>query len=161
MFLALQNTLASLANAFTRFWGQAPAIENDDRNWYLNSWGLISRDVDRLRIHRDEEAERPWADPIHCAETLAEAFLYLPACTPFKNAFLWRTEQKFVRDKIIKYETATRIKTIYYVIDGDPDIYTSTGGAELAWRRQGDPWATIYATLSHTDAVERAGDWDV
>lgn len=52
--------------------------------------------------------------------------MYLPACTPFKNAFLWRTEQKFVRDKIIKYETATRIKTIYYVIDGDPDIYTST-----------------------------------
>jgi hypothetical protein len=36
-----------------------------------------------------------------------------------------------------------------------------SGGAELAWRHQGDRWATIYATLSHTDAVERAGDWNV
>ncbi|KAJ7891613.1 hypothetical protein B0H14DRAFT_2560673 [Mycena olivaceomarginata] len=83
MFLALKNALVSLANFFTQFWCQAPAIEHD-RDWYLNSWGLITRDVDRLRIHRDE-AERPWADPIYSAETLGEAFLYLFACTPLQE----------------------------------------------------------------------------
>ncbi|KAJ7833642.1 hypothetical protein B0H14DRAFT_2591396 [Mycena olivaceomarginata] len=157
MFLALTNALTSLANSFTKFWGQAPAIEDDDRNWYLNSWDPFR---DRLRIHRDE-ADCLWADPIYHAETLGEAFLYLPACTHFKKVFSWRTEQKIVNDTVTKYETVTRIKMIYYVIDGDPDIYTSTSGATLAWRRQDDRWATIYATLSHTDAVERAGDWDV
>ncbi|KAJ7745406.1 hypothetical protein B0H14DRAFT_2637163 [Mycena olivaceomarginata] len=155
MFLALKNALASLANFFTQFWGQAPAIEHD-RDWYLNSWGLITRDVDPLCIHRDK-TNCPWADPIYSAEVLGEAFLHLPACTPFKKVFFWRTEQRFINDTITKYETVMRIKTIYYVIDGDPDIYTSTSGAELTWRCQGDPWATLYATLSHTDAVERGG----
>jgi hypothetical protein len=57
---------------------------------------------------------------------LGEAFLYLPACTHFKKVFFWRTEQKIVNGTVTKYETVTHIKTIYYVIDGDPDIYTST-----------------------------------
>jgi hypothetical protein len=86
---------------------------------------LIGPFSERIRSHRDEP-ERPWADPIYCAETLSEAFLYLPTCEYFKSAFMWRTEQKLVNERIVQYKTATRIKPIYYVIDGEQEIYTST-----------------------------------
>jgi hypothetical protein len=86
---------------------------------------LIGPFSERIRSHRDEP-ERPWADPIYCAETLSEAFLYLPTCEYFKSVFMGRTEQKLVNKRIVQYKTATRIKPIYYVIDGDPEIYTST-----------------------------------
>ncbi|KAJ7858244.1 hypothetical protein B0H14DRAFT_3447372 [Mycena olivaceomarginata] len=160
MLVALKNIIYSLATMFAGLWRRGErveVVEEHDHEWYVNDWGLITREIDRIRSHRDEP-ERPWADPIYCAEMLSKAFLYLPTCEYFKSVFLWRTEQKLVNERIVQYKTAKRIKPIYYVIDRDPKIYTSTCGAELAWRRVGNQWGAIYATLSHADAVERAED---
>ncbi|KAJ7301762.1 hypothetical protein DFH08DRAFT_978446 [Mycena albidolilacea] len=152
MLVALKNIIYSLATTFAGLWRRGERV--GERVEVVEEH---DHECEHIRSHRDKP-ERPWADPIYCAEMLSEAFLYLPTCEYFKSVFMWRTEQKLVNERIVQYKTATHIKPIYYVIDRDPEIYTSTCGAELAWHRVGNQWGAIYATLSHADAVERAED---
>ncbi|KAJ7219721.1 hypothetical protein B0H12DRAFT_1078577 [Mycena haematopus] len=99
--------------------------------WYLSAWGLFTRDRDRVLDHRDDSGVDV-DDPIFFARTFAEALVYLPRCDWFETAF------RPLPDDKPGYEPT---KHLFWVTDGQPEIFETGEEAERAWIAQGDPWA--------------------
>ncbi|KAF8164507.1 hypothetical protein K438DRAFT_2067201 [Mycena galopus ATCC 62051] len=102
---------------------------------------------------RDTDTD-PSEEPIFFASTFCDAIKYLPLCSGFEGVF----------DRLAGGKKIRR-KHIFYVVNWDPEIYdtwlltSGSGAAEMAWRRQGNPFRHVYATASLKEARDRAADW--
>ncbi|KAF8137741.1 hypothetical protein K438DRAFT_1786388 [Mycena galopus ATCC 62051] len=112
-------------------------------DWYITSWGLISRNG-KLLSHLREPSHNPSDDPVYYAHNFQEAIDYLPLCRGF--------EQGFTRNNGRLYPNTP----IYYAVDGDSVIYNNRFAAERAWMKQGNSLANVFATMSPFTALDRA-----
>ncbi|KAJ7246840.1 hypothetical protein B0H12DRAFT_1235460 [Mycena haematopus] len=71
-------------------------------------------------------------DPIFFARTFAEALVYLPRCDWFETAF---------PPSPTTSPGIEPTKHLFWVTDGQPEIFETGEEAERAWIAQGDPWA--------------------
>ncbi|KAF8187276.1 hypothetical protein K438DRAFT_1964869 [Mycena galopus ATCC 62051] len=117
--------------------------EQEYHNWYMTSWGLISRDGKLLSDLREPSHDAS-DDPVYFAPTFQEVLEYLPLCSGFDDVF--------VRNMGRLYAQAP----IYYAIDGDRVIYSNRFAAESAWLQQQDRFANVLATMSPTRALDHA-----
>ncbi|KAF8128082.1 hypothetical protein K438DRAFT_1789659 [Mycena galopus ATCC 62051] len=135
-------------HAFISVANISPANTNHDEecpypNWYITSWGLISRNGKMLSNLR-EPSHDVSDDPVYFAPTFQEVIEYLPLCSGFEGVF--------VRNMGRLYPA----RDIYYAIDGDRVIYRNRFAAERVWLRQPDKFANILATMSPSTALDHA-----
>ncbi|KAJ7787122.1 hypothetical protein B0H14DRAFT_3462268 [Mycena olivaceomarginata] len=115
--------------------------------WYINSWGLITRDRDWL-LFLQKHIDQPWAiEPIYFAATFNDALKYLPICEGFQDTFS--------RDEAGR---CFKTKPLYYTVDNDGEIYYTSEAAEAACERQPDH-GVICVLTSETDAQARRDGW--
>ncbi|KAF8137747.1 hypothetical protein K438DRAFT_1996775 [Mycena galopus ATCC 62051] len=117
--------------------------EQDHGNWYITSWGLISRDG-KLLAHLREPSHDASDDPVYFAPTFQEVLDYLPLCNGFDGVFVREMGRLYAR------------APIYYAIDGDRVIYSNRFTAESAWLRRRDRFANVLATISPARALDHA-----
>ncbi|KAF8161972.1 hypothetical protein K438DRAFT_1985492 [Mycena galopus ATCC 62051] len=112
-------------------------------NWYITSWGLISRDGKLLSDLREPSHDAS-DDPVYFAPTFQEVLEYLPLCSGFDGIFVRKMGRLYAQ------------APIYYAIDGDRVIYSNRFAAESAWLQQQDCFANVLATMSPTRALDHA-----
>ncbi|KAJ7222733.1 hypothetical protein B0H12DRAFT_1078235 [Mycena haematopus] len=118
--------------------------------WFLTAWGLFTRDFDCALDYHDESGVTV-DDPIY-ARTFRDALVFLPRCDWFLDAF------RRIPGNKSGFEATRRI---YWVTDGQSEIFDTSAQAEDAWIAQGDPWASIFATLYFEEALARIEAYDV
>ncbi|KAJ7788945.1 hypothetical protein B0H14DRAFT_3503572 [Mycena olivaceomarginata] len=84
-----------------------PVLPNQDESWYVNVWGVISRD--RRQLYKDcvSACETPAQHLIYWAPTFEDAIQYLPRCRGFETAFGFGTEDT----------------ELFFIVDWDPQVY--------------------------------------
>ncbi|KAF7367670.1 hypothetical protein MSAN_00830700 [Mycena sanguinolenta] len=83
----------------------------DDKDWYVSSSGLLTRDP--IWLWDPNRPEDGWdIDPIYFAPTFEHAVKYLPLCKGFEAAF--------ERDE---YGHFRQVRSLYFVVDGIPKIF--------------------------------------
>ncbi|KAJ7812740.1 hypothetical protein B0H14DRAFT_2605587 [Mycena olivaceomarginata] len=127
-----------------------PSSPPADPGWYINSWGLITRDhkcSDSL-LFLQKYTDDPWAfEPIYFVATFDDALKYLPICEGFQDVFSWDEAGRYFRTK-----------SLYYTVDNDSEIYHSSEAAEAACERQPDH-GVICVLTSETDVQARRDGW--
>ncbi|KAJ7246864.1 hypothetical protein B0H12DRAFT_1235364 [Mycena haematopus] len=127
------------------------SLTDTHEDWFLTAWGLFIRDKTRVVDHRDDTGVTV-DDPIFFARTFREAVVYLPRCDYFEEAFTLKEggkKKEYVQTQIL-----------YWVVDGQPEIFSTAEEAELAWIVQGDPWSGIFVTDDRCSAVMRIEAYD-
>ncbi|KAJ6459910.1 hypothetical protein C8R45DRAFT_1109286 [Mycena sanguinolenta] len=85
----------------------------DDKDWYVSSSGLLTRDPLWLWDPAHDHPENEWdIDPVYFGPTFEHAIKYLPLCKGFETAF--------ERDKDGHFKQA---RGIYYVVDGISKVF--------------------------------------
>ncbi|KAJ7865156.1 hypothetical protein B0H14DRAFT_2574057 [Mycena olivaceomarginata] len=128
----------------------APSSPPAVPGWYINSWGLITRDRTTVTgcCSCKKYTEDPWAvEPIYFAATFDDALKYLPLCEGFQDTFS--------RDEAGRL---FKTKPLYYTVDNDGEIYYSSEAAEAACEQQPD-YGVICVLTSETDAHARRDGW--
>ncbi|KAJ7798450.1 hypothetical protein B0H14DRAFT_2617875 [Mycena olivaceomarginata] len=120
-----------------------PAPAPEDQSWYVNVWGVISRD--RAQVYKDcvSACETPAQHPIYWVPTFDNVVQYLPRCRGFETAFGFGSEDP----------------ELFFVVDWDPHVYYDSYAAENAWTHQGERKSAVLVTLSWNDAWARAQHW--
>ncbi|KAJ7226460.1 hypothetical protein B0H12DRAFT_1077760 [Mycena haematopus] len=127
------------------------SLTDTHEDWFLTAWGLFIRDKTRVVDHRDDTGVTV-DDPIFFARTFREAVVYLPRCDYFEEVFTLKEggkKKEYVQTQIL-----------YWVVDGQPEIFSTAEEAELAWIVQGDPWSGIFVTDDRCSAVMRIEAYD-
>ncbi|KAJ7872933.1 hypothetical protein B0H13DRAFT_2349237 [Mycena leptocephala] len=95
-----------------------------------------------------EQAGTTLADePISFVTTFAEIVKYLPHCEPLHGAF-----------KLVGKHW-DQVLPIYYVVNGSKEILRNDPAkAEKLWKEVGDPFGSIFVTVSYNLAYARAND---
>ncbi|KAF8217392.1 hypothetical protein K438DRAFT_1746710 [Mycena galopus ATCC 62051] len=92
------------------------AEDGSHHDWYLTSWGLMSRNKEHLEDIRSDRATQEGVgithDPIYYAQTFFGAAEFLPLCPGFKNAFSVQPNGRYVPNV-----------PIYWVVDSDPILH--------------------------------------
>ncbi|KAF8214557.1 hypothetical protein K438DRAFT_1749660 [Mycena galopus ATCC 62051] len=117
--------------------------DTTDQNWYITSWGLISRNGELLS-HLREPLHDASDDPVYFAPMFQEILDYLPLCSGFEGVFVHDLSRLYPQ------------RPIYFAVDGDHIIYGDRFAAERAWLRQPDKFANVLATLSPSAALDHA-----
>ncbi|KAJ7830493.1 hypothetical protein B0H14DRAFT_3464739 [Mycena olivaceomarginata] len=151
MLRLLDSILAHLPRLFSTTPSvPAPLPAPEDQSWYVNVWGIISRD--RTQLFKDRvckvrgalttgktsvsACETPAQHPIYWAPTFDDAVQYLPRCRGFETAFGFGSEDP----------------ELFFVVDWDPHVYYDSYAAENAWQHQGEKRSAVFVTMSWNDA---------
>ncbi|KAJ7326245.1 hypothetical protein DFH08DRAFT_968159 [Mycena albidolilacea] len=127
----------------------APEIppDNEEKGWYIISWGLLTRDRDWLLFVQNPSDDSRAIEPIYFARMFEDALKYLPLCEAFQDAFMLDDTGRWVNKK-----------PLYYVVDNDGEIYYTSEAAKNACQRPpGD--GVICVLTSERDAQVRTDGW--
>ncbi|KAJ7022492.1 hypothetical protein C8F04DRAFT_1194487 [Mycena alexandri] len=110
------------------------------RDWYLNSWGVISRDNEFLWEYVEEGPIWATKNRIEWAPTFDDICRFLPLCENLADAFK-------VQDHV-----DVQVAPVYYIVDGSDRVTANVDEAIATWLAVDHKWGAIMTTASLKEA---------
>ncbi|KAJ7036391.1 hypothetical protein C8F04DRAFT_1257955 [Mycena alexandri] len=110
------------------------------RDWFVNSWGVISRDNEFLWEY--VEPGPIWAvkNRIEWAPTFRDICRFLPLCNNLTDGFE------------VQDDVDVQVAPIYYVVDGSDRVTANVDEAIATWLAVDHEWGAIITTLDLKEA---------
>ncbi|KAJ7766268.1 hypothetical protein B0H14DRAFT_2969701, partial [Mycena olivaceomarginata] len=150
--LPIFSRLNSLVSPHRLVLVPVPVPPSQDESWYVNVWGIISRDrTVSLRARHQRSIRFTGRPPLTMPSSTS------PAAAASKQPL--DLEQKTLSSFLSSTGTRRSIMTGLYLIFHFHHLTSPSYAAENAWRRQGVQTNGIFVTLSWNDAWARAQGW--